>query len=49
MDSKDIRELQAPLKKTYKENPEAALVTLKASGKLDEWNFLQNRIQARRW
>lgn len=36
MDSKEIRELQAPLKQKYKENPEEALVTLKASGRLEE-------------
>ncbi|MDX1641080.1 MAG: OsmC family protein [Balneolaceae bacterium] len=36
MDSKEIRELQAPLKKKYKSNPDAAMVTLKASGKLED-------------
>lgn len=36
MNSNDIRELQAPLKQKYKDNPEAALITLKASGKLEE-------------
>ncbi|NBC67294.1 MAG: OsmC family peroxiredoxin [Bacteroidetes bacterium] len=36
MDSKDLRELQSPLKKEYKDHPEAALVTLKASGRLED-------------
>ncbi|NBC03841.1 MAG: OsmC family peroxiredoxin [Bacteroidetes bacterium] len=36
MDSKDLRELQSPLKKEYRDHPEAALVTLKASGKLED-------------
>jgi len=36
MNSKEIREIQAPLKKKYKDEPEAALVTLKASGKLED-------------
>lgn len=36
MNSKEIRELQAPLKEKYKAQPEAALVTLKASGKLED-------------
>lgn len=36
MDSKELRALQAPLKENYKTNPEAAVVTLKAEGKLGE-------------
>ncbi|WP_234570934.1 OsmC family protein [Rhodohalobacter sp. 614A] len=36
MDSKAIRDLQAPLKEKYKKDPESALITLKASGKLEE-------------
>jgi uncharacterized OsmC-like protein len=32
----DLRELQAPLKARYREQPEAALVTLRASGELGE-------------
>lgn len=36
MDSKDLRELQSPLKEEYRNHPEAALVTLKASGKLED-------------
>jgi uncharacterized OsmC-like protein len=35
MHSDDLRALQAPLKQRYKDQPEAALVTLKASGTLD--------------
>jgi uncharacterized OsmC-like protein len=36
MDAISLRELQAPLKETYRERPEAALVTLKAEGDLAE-------------
>ena len=36
MNSQDLRELQAPLKNKYKEHPETALVTLRASGKLGD-------------
>jgi uncharacterized OsmC-like protein len=34
MDSARLRELQAPLKEKYRNNPDAALVTLRASGDL---------------
>jgi uncharacterized OsmC-like protein len=36
MDATALRELQAPLKATYRERPEAALVTLRAAGDLAE-------------
>jgi uncharacterized OsmC-like protein len=36
MDASDLRALQAPLKESYKQNPDAALVTLKARGRLDD-------------
>ena len=36
MDSTALRELQAPLKQRYRDEPDAAIVTLKASGKLGE-------------
>ena len=36
MNADELRALQAPLKNSYRENPGAALVTLKARGKLDE-------------
>jgi uncharacterized OsmC-like protein len=36
MDSQALRALQAPLKETYKQDPSAALVTLKARGQLDD-------------
>src|SRR3954451_20324729 len=36
MDQTELRELQAPLKDRYRSEPEAALVTLKASGELNE-------------
>ena len=36
MDATHLRALQAPLKETYKQTPGAALVTLKARGRLDD-------------
>ena len=36
MDQTQLRELQAPLKESYRTNPEAALITLKADGRLGE-------------
>lgn len=36
MDANALRELQAPLKERYRQEPEAALITLKAKGSLDE-------------
>ena len=36
MDSEDLRALQAPLKAKYKDNPQAAIITLKARGTLDD-------------
>jgi len=36
MDSADLRKLQAPLKERYKKDPNAAVITLKARGCLDE-------------
>jgi uncharacterized OsmC-like protein len=36
MDSMKLRELQAPLKERYKQDPNAAVITLKAKGSLDE-------------
>ena len=36
MDSSKLRELQAPLKERYKQDPNAAVITLKAKGTLDE-------------
>lgn len=35
MNAQDLRALQAPLKAKYQQQPEAAVVTLKAHGKLD--------------
>jgi uncharacterized OsmC-like protein len=35
MNSQALKDLQAPLKQRYREDPEAAVVTLKASGSLD--------------
>ena len=36
MKSDELRALQAPLKQRYREQPEAALITLRAQGKLGE-------------
>jgi uncharacterized OsmC-like protein len=36
MKAEELRTLQAPLKERYREEPEAALVTLKANGRLGE-------------
>ena len=36
MNAEDLRTLQAPLKERYRERPDAALVTLKAQGRLGE-------------
>jgi uncharacterized OsmC-like protein len=36
MDPAKLKALQAPLKGKYRENPESAIITLKAEGKVDE-------------
>src|SRR6266700_3619542 len=36
MDRAELQALQAPLKERYRAEPEAALITLRADGKLDE-------------
>ncbi len=36
MKSEELRELQAPLKEQYREQPESATITLKAAGKIGE-------------
>ena len=36
MDSQALKDLQAPLKQRYRDRPEAALITLKAEGRLGE-------------
>ncbi|MEM7134280.1 MAG: OsmC family protein [Chloroflexota bacterium] len=36
MNTDTLRTLQAPLKEAYRENPEAALITLKAQGRIGE-------------
>ena len=40
MDSAGLRALQAPIKERYKTAPDAALVTLKAKGTLDDTNVV---------
>ncbi|MEJ2376041.1 MAG: OsmC family protein [Pseudolabrys sp.] len=39
MDANELRELQAPLKQRYREDPEAAVITLRANGTLDDANI----------
>jgi uncharacterized OsmC-like protein len=39
MDSSSLRELQGPLKERYKSDPDAAVITLKAKGSLDDENI----------
>jgi uncharacterized OsmC-like protein len=38
MDSAELRALQAPLKERYRAEPDAAVITLRAAGELDEQN-----------
>ena len=39
MDADQLRALQAPIKARYKEDPDAAVITLKAKGTLDDSNI----------
>jgi uncharacterized OsmC-like protein len=39
MDADQLRAMQAPIKQRYKDDPNAALITLKAKGTLDESNI----------
>jgi uncharacterized OsmC-like protein len=39
MDGNELRALQAPIKQRYKDDPQAAVITLKAKGTLDEANI----------
>jgi len=39
MDAEALRALQAPLKERYRNEPEAAVVTLRARGMLDDVNI----------
>jgi len=39
MDADQLRSLQAPIKQRYKDNPDAAVITLKAKGTLDDSNI----------
>src|SRR6516225_3197566 len=39
MDAAGLRALQAPIKDRYKSDPQAALITLKAHGTLDDTNI----------
>ena len=40
MDATELRAMQAPIKERYKITPGAALITLKAKGKLDDTNIV---------
>ena len=39
MDANELRAMQAPIKDRYKSEPDAALITLKAKGSLDDQNI----------
>ena len=39
MDAAQLRAMQAPIKERYRDNPKAGLVTLRASGTLDDTNI----------
>jgi uncharacterized OsmC-like protein len=39
MDANELRSLQAPIKERYRNDPQAAIVTLKAKGALDDANI----------
>ena len=39
MDAAELRAMQAPIKERYKSDPEAALITLRAKGSLDDSNI----------
>lgn len=39
MDADELRAMQAPIKARYKEDPDAAVITLKAKGTLDDANI----------
>ena len=51
MDAQSLRAMQAPIKDRYREDPEAAVVTLKASGSLDAylWRFVDGRPIRNGW
>ena len=36
MNSEELKSIQAPIKEKYRQNPESAIVTLKAEGKIGE-------------
>jgi uncharacterized OsmC-like protein len=42
MDGSELRALQAPIKERYKADPQAAIVTLKAKGRLDDAHIACN-------
>jgi len=36
MNSEELKALQAPLKEKYRDDPESAIITLRAEGKIEE-------------
>jgi uncharacterized OsmC-like protein len=48
MDTESLRALQAPIKERYRANPEAAFVTLTASGRVDDPEGLSCSVQTGR-
>ena len=49
MDANELRAMQAPIKQRYKDDPEAAVVTLRAKGTLDDGNIACKSKPAARW
>ena len=47
MDAAGLRALQAPIKDRYKSDPEAALITLRAHGTLDDGNMIDTALPVR--
>jgi hypothetical protein len=48
MDSERLRALQAPIKDRYRSEPAAALITLEASGRVDEPACTRQRAETER-
>lgn len=48
MDTESLRTLQAPIKDRYRAEPEAALITLKASGRVDDPDGLSCSVETGR-
>jgi uncharacterized OsmC-like protein len=48
MDASTLRNLQAPIKERYRENPEAALIRLRAEGRIDDPEGLSCTVETGR-